>query len=98
MSDAGCVDVAVEFVRRLNAGEVPGANDLRLEIDEVVVDGCVVALFGSARSEVDRAFPVACRVLVEGGVVSDWSLYGSAAANPRLRSRTRTAQPETGGT
>jgi hypothetical protein len=95
MSDSSAVAVAVEFMDRLNAGEVADVRGVRVDIDEVVVDGCIVAMFGSAGGATNGAAPVACRVVVEEGVVTDWVLYGVDAASARLRSRTRNARPET---
>ena len=94
MSDSSRVAVAVEFVARLNAGELPDVHGVHLDIDEVVVDGCIVAMFGVARAPTNGAGPVACRIRVEDGVVPDWSLYG-AGVSARRRSQTRNAQPET---
>ncbi len=94
MSDSSRVAVAVNFVARLNAGELPDVGGVHLDIDEVVVDGCIVAMFGVARASTNGTGPVACRIKVEGGVVTDWSLYG-AGVGARRRSRTRNVQAET---
>lgn len=87
MSDSGSIAAAVAFVDRLNAGELPALSGLRLEIEEAVVDGCVVVLFGVARpaGPTDRTparSPVACRVVLEEEVVTDWRLYGAGELRP----------------
>ena len=95
MSDSASVAAAMDFVARLNAGEVPDVTWAQIEIDEVVVDGCVVVLFGVGTGTTNGTGPVACRVRIEEGSVTDWWLYGAGASTARLRSRTRNAQPET---
>jgi hypothetical protein len=80
MSDEGSVAAALTFVDRLRAGELAS---LQIEVDEAVVDGCVVVLFGVARPAGQGGLsPVACRVRVEDDVVTDWCLYGAGDLRP----------------
>ena len=89
MSDADSVATALAFVERLNAGELPDLSGLQVEVEEAVVDGCVVVLFGVLRPEgsADRSpgrSPVACRLRVQEDLVVEWSLHGAAAPRPAL--------------
>jgi hypothetical protein len=89
MTDAQSIEAALAFVARLNAGELPDLSGLWVDVDEAVVDGCVVVLFGVLRpaSSPDRSpdlAPVACRLRLHEDAVTDWRLYGVGEPHPSL--------------